>query len=973
MSTGLSRFFRVFAASALAASLLVAPACSTDDGGDGGGSTGGATTDQDSGPADGGTTADGETTGEDAAQSDTGTGSSSGGEDAGNSDAGSTSSSSGGSDTGSSSGALDAGSSSGGEDAGTKPGKSCKGTLTCQFYEMMGDMKQCAADTGCKATNLKCVHADPKAGLICAQAKTSGMCAQAAKMGCKWNGKTCYLQNWCAMHKSPKACATETKSPCAWAPSKCTGFASKNSCADAPNMQGCQMAPGCQWTDCQVSNGGVEICDGQDNDCNGKPDDPQTPQGFICDDGDQCNGAELCKAGKCAAGLAKKCPAKPCHNVACDKLKGCVYTPNKATCNDKNPCTIKDMCAEGKCAGAAEKDCNDGNKCTKDVCQAVGGKATCKNLAGQGCDDKNPCTDDSCDAKTGGCKNTAIAGCKVCTTASQCNDNDNCTKDSCGAGKCVWAKISGCIGPLDYAVKALKPVTQPFGIPGAVKFLFTARNDGKSSTLGYKGIMSWKLYFSEDATLDEKTDKYIYAAKWKGYNIGGNTKPEYTLPIGVGIQDPAWVAGKKYACVRTFHTQDKNPANNTLCVPVKFLLPDFKVESFGMVNPNTAYKAGGYMYLKFAFKAVGSPASYVHTNFWLSEDAKWDPKTDLINHAVPIKFPAMKTGQVAKNPQFKVGLNAKAQQRHKYICFVVNYVSDAYKKESNPNDNAMCAPIKVSNLPDISIAVNSLYFKLKNGGNYGNVPWGGEYTCGLSAITNGSYGDVDGSFPIRCWLADATNWYYGSANIKWAVEWTWTGKIPGKTSIKTVVGDKYAKLEPKTMGVKYICGHMNHDKSLKEKAYNNYTCRKITVTGIDLMVKTGTSKFGSPSWKHGQPGTLKRGMDLTLEYQWCNQGNQVFYPKNKHLNQRFFISKDDKVSADDVKIAESNVAGFAKIGGLNKYGKPSCAHGILTGKKHKIPMTVTPGTYYLIWDINADGKYLEPMTTNTYARKVVIQ
>src|SRR5204862_3811168 len=57
------------------------------------------------------------------------------------------------------------------------------------------------------------------------------------------------------------------------------------------------------------------------------------------------------------------------------------------------------------------------------------------------CDDGNACTTDSCNAG-GVCKNTAISGCTPCTSASMCNDFIACTIDSCSGGVCVHSACS---------------------------------------------------------------------------------------------------------------------------------------------------------------------------------------------------------------------------------------------------------------------------------------------------------------------------------------------------------------------------------------------------------------------------------------------------------------------------------------------------------------------------------------------------
>src|SRR5439155_488217 len=64
------------------------------------------------------------------------------------------------------------------------------------------------------------------------------------------------------------------------------------------------------------------------------------------------------------------------------------------------------------------------------------------------CNDGNACTTDACNA--GSCANTPIPGCLPCTNAAQCDDADRCTTDTCATGVCAHAPVTGCpcvVGP----------------------------------------------------------------------------------------------------------------------------------------------------------------------------------------------------------------------------------------------------------------------------------------------------------------------------------------------------------------------------------------------------------------------------------------------------------------------------------------------------------------------------------------------
>ena len=249
-------------------------------------------------------------------------------------------------------------------DANLPPVASCKGTLQCSAYLTKGDEAGCSADPGCTKGGLQCL---PLYGSYwkshCPGQKTANLCTKTipsfAKNYCKWDAGKCVFDVVCDGVKDKTSCkAVSGGGYCQWQGVTCIGLATKLGCDSAPNEQICKSAKGCLWSDCQVTNGGKEICDGLDNDCDGNTD--LLPMTFAdpCTDGDVCTGLEACKEGKCESTPALKCADVKCYSVACDKKKGCKYTSTADTC-----------------------------------------------------DDGKPCTTDSCDPKTGSCVNTVIQGC----------------------------------------------------------------------------------------------------------------------------------------------------------------------------------------------------------------------------------------------------------------------------------------------------------------------------------------------------------------------------------------------------------------------------------------------------------------------------------------------------------------------------------------------------------------------------------
>jgi len=83
----------------------------------------------------------------------------------------------------------------------------------------------------------------------------------------------------------------------------------------------------------------------------------------------------------------------------------CAGIPNGGTCNDGDACQLADMCQDGVCKGQPLV-CNDNNTCNGvEACQS----GACSTGTSLNCDDGDPCTADSCDAVSG-CGHTYVIG-----------------------------------------------------------------------------------------------------------------------------------------------------------------------------------------------------------------------------------------------------------------------------------------------------------------------------------------------------------------------------------------------------------------------------------------------------------------------------------------------------------------------------------------------------------------------------------
>jgi Putative metal-binding motif len=134
----------------------------------------------------------------------------------------------------------------------------------------------------------------------------------------------------------------------------------------------CAGALGFVCTGCVLPAAG-EICNGQDNNCDGKPDTTgNCPNGFGCKDGActlQCGTGEFpCPVGyKC---VSNYCIPQRCATVTCLSGQHCDET--SGLCVDDCAgvsCTLPQTCVQGRCVDCNQLGCDTGKICVGGVCQ----------------------------------------------------------------------------------------------------------------------------------------------------------------------------------------------------------------------------------------------------------------------------------------------------------------------------------------------------------------------------------------------------------------------------------------------------------------------------------------------------------------------------------------------------------------------------------------------------------------------------
>ncbi|MGB0589573.1 MAG: hypothetical protein ACPGU1_07845 [Myxococcota bacterium] len=148
-----------------------------------------------------------------------------------------------------------------------------------------------------------------------------------------------------------------------------------------------------------------------------------------CEDGNVCTTNDTCFGGTCLGGAPLDCDdGEQCTDDSCDATLGCASAVRDGICDDGDACTVDEVCEEGTCQSGVPADCGDDNPCTIDGCELTTGCTWTVRL-GEACDDGDACT-------TGDvCQMSSLC---VPSGALACDDDNACTDDACDT-------FNGCI------------------------------------------------------------------------------------------------------------------------------------------------------------------------------------------------------------------------------------------------------------------------------------------------------------------------------------------------------------------------------------------------------------------------------------------------------------------------------------------------------------------------------------------------
>ena len=186
--------------------------------------------------------------------------------------------------------------------------------------------------------------------------------------------------SWCV--RTPDGTGGFAECPCS---DEAVTSGAKTTCSSGADGSGCQGTRRCTLeglSPCDFTGESAEVCNGEDDDCDGETDestcsdgDPctadscdgatgecvtaPTAEGGACDDGDECTLEDTCQDGVCVPGPPRDCDDhSPCTEPGCDSVLGaCVYTPVPGSCEDGDECTGPDLCQDGECLSEPILDC----------------------------------------------------------------------------------------------------------------------------------------------------------------------------------------------------------------------------------------------------------------------------------------------------------------------------------------------------------------------------------------------------------------------------------------------------------------------------------------------------------------------------------------------------------------------------------------------------------------------------------------
>ncbi len=187
-----------------------------------------------------------------------------------------------------------------------------------------------------------------------------------------------------------------------------------------------------------------------------------TPVNTQCDDGQYCNGAEICNPGIGCIGGANPCPpdSNSCTIDACDEATDtCSHTPSDSLCSDELYCNGVETCHPVLgCQDGPDVNCSSlTNACNLGVCNEVSDTCVQQHVNEGGicpgdmrfCTGVEKCHNGNCEPPGNPCPSGTYCDepndeCVECLNDGHCDDGDQCTDDICVNGSCTFPDNNSC-------------------------------------------------------------------------------------------------------------------------------------------------------------------------------------------------------------------------------------------------------------------------------------------------------------------------------------------------------------------------------------------------------------------------------------------------------------------------------------------------------------------------------------------------
>lgn len=258
----------------------------------------------------------------------------------------------------------------------------------------------------------------------------------------------------CVDHQGGRACTRTCNNDCpdGWtcddtpaqgriclsrAPVLCRPCGTDDDCRDDAGRLGTCVAQGPQGSFCGAGCDDLNPC----------------PAGYDCSDRGVSQGGRTCVLSSgtcdCSAWAIEASLGTPCSLAnsfgTCAGRRVCA-PGGLSACDARLP--APEVCdgVDNDCSGSTDEGtCDDGNRCTVDSCEAVGG---CTNVPDpQRCDDGIACTVDSCDPADGSCSNPVVAEtCLIdgaCHADGEAHPQDSCRECAPDAARTDWTPSPG--------------------------------------------------------------------------------------------------------------------------------------------------------------------------------------------------------------------------------------------------------------------------------------------------------------------------------------------------------------------------------------------------------------------------------------------------------------------------------------------------------------------------------------------------